>query len=575
MTAHSAILSRIHTHNIPTVNPCLPFQIPTHTTIKVAFIYYQSNSNPPTYCTTKNTTHTTKRTLWFQGTVDHPLPQKTTVAFHDMSTILTPNRQFRFLTLPTYQDISKSTKPLSLPDMTNFPFPLTSTQTTQKFIQFTLKNNLSSPKFQHLHYWGCHDLLAALDAYPNATVAYTDRSDDPTVDTPTGAAISFHITPPTTICNILPIKGSYPAEPYAIILFTYLPQMNTFSVPIVFAIDNLSFCSTLHQIQQLNAKPFASNANCFALWYNYIWNFLHNTQLHIIFTWIKGHADFVGNEHSERMCKWVSLNLPQHPENHNPDTSHFIYHNHTPVPGRITRKTVKHLLTRYKHNNIHLPSLTDFCAHTSWFSRIPFKWTNGLYCCTGFLPHYKLNTYHCPNSHTHHLLDPITTVTECKTAKPIRDLFFEVWQQLFKQTVTNWWQHATKGERRNYIRTLNFNSLSNALRHIPPNTPYFQHQQNLKAAFKYRRKRLQTALQETQTWLRLNPINDLHLLQLDSADSPWDNQYFIYSTSSHNPALLTYPKRTNTTVANKHPHKHRHVVISMVSIDSGFHGYHP
>ena len=112
MTAHSASFLGFHTHNIPTVSPCLPFQIPTHTTIEVAFIYYQSNSNPPTYSTTKNTTHTTKTTLWFQGTVDHPLPQKTTVTFPDMSTILTPNHQFRFLTLPTSQDIYKSTKPL-------------------------------------------------------------------------------------------------------------------------------------------------------------------------------------------------------------------------------------------------------------------------------------------------------------------------------------------------------------------------------------------------------------------------------------------------------------------------------
>ena len=373
------------------------------------------------------------------------------------------------------------------------------------------------------------------------------------MNTPSGATITFNTTPPTTICNTSPIKGSYPSEVYVIILFTYLQHVDTLSQPIIFAIDNLSVCSTLHQIQQLKTKPFASNANCFALWYNYTWEFLHNTQLRIIFTWIKGHADFDGNDHSDTISKWVSLNLHQHPEHHNPDTFHFIYHNHTPLPGRITRKTVKHLLPNHKHNNIHLPSSTDLYAHTSWFSRLPFKWTNGLYCCTGFLPHYKLNTYQCPKCHTHHPLDPITTVIECGTAKPVRDLFFEVWQQPFKQTVIDWWLHATKGERRNYIRTLIPNSLSNALREIPPDTPYFQHLQNLKTAFKYRRKRLKIALQETHTWLRQNPINDLHLLQPDSADNPWNNQYSIYSTSSYNPTLLTYPKRTNTTVANKHP----------------------
>ena len=43
MTAHSAKFLGFHTHNIPTVNPCLPSQIPTHKTIEFAFIYYQSD----------------------------------------------------------------------------------------------------------------------------------------------------------------------------------------------------------------------------------------------------------------------------------------------------------------------------------------------------------------------------------------------------------------------------------------------------------------------------------------------------------------------------------------------------
>ena len=158
MTAHSASFLGFHTHNIPTVNPCLPSQISTHTTIEVAFLYYQSNSHPPTYSITKNATHTTKTTQWFRGTVDHPTPQKTTVTFPDMSTILTPDHQFRFLTLPTSQDISKPTKSLSIPDTANFPYPFTSTTTTQNFIQLTLKNNFSPPNPQHLHYSGCHDL---------------------------------------------------------------------------------------------------------------------------------------------------------------------------------------------------------------------------------------------------------------------------------------------------------------------------------------------------------------------------------------------------------------------------------
>ena len=157
--------------------------------------------------------------------------------------------------------------------------------------------------------------------------------------------------------------------------------------------------------------------------------------------------------------------------------------------------------------------------------------------------HKRIVLLHCPKCHTHHPPDPITTVTECGAAKPVRDLFFEVWQQPFKQTVIDWWLHAPKGERRKYIRTLIPNSLSNSLRAIPPNTPYFQHLQNQKTAFKYRRKRLKTALQETQTWLRRNPINDLHLLQPDSEDNPWKKPILHLQHFVSQPHLVDLPTK--------------------------------
>ena len=118
----------------------------------------------------------------------------------------------------------------------------------------------------------------------------------------------------------------------------------------------------------------------------------------------------------------------------------------------------------------------------------PDYFLNGQTDCTVALVFFPITNLTHINAPSAHPLDPITTVTECGTAKPIRDLFFEVWQQPFKQTVIDWWQHATKGERRNYIRTLIPNSLSNALRGIPADTPYFHNLQNLKTAFKYRRK---------------------------------------------------------------------------------------
>ena len=52
MTASSAKFLGYHCHNIPNINPCLLNQLPAHTPTEIAFTYYQSATDPPTYSTT-------------------------------------------------------------------------------------------------------------------------------------------------------------------------------------------------------------------------------------------------------------------------------------------------------------------------------------------------------------------------------------------------------------------------------------------------------------------------------------------------------------------------------------------
>ena len=75
--------------------------------------------------------------------------------------------------------------------------------------------------------------------------------------------------------------------------------------PIIFAIDNLSTCLTLNTLLHFHSPPFTTSNNSFALWYNLIWHLLqHLKHIAILFTWIKGHADFPGNDAADSVSKW-------------------------------------------------------------------------------------------------------------------------------------------------------------------------------------------------------------------------------------------------------------------------------
>ena len=74
-----------------------------------------------------------------------------------------------------------------------------------------------------------------------------------------------------------------------------------------------------------------------------------------------------------------------------------------------------------------------------------------------------------------HPLDQITVVAECTATAHLRQAIINAWPPRFNDLISDWWTTATLGDRRNFIRTLIPNSLSNLLRSAPPALTYIQH----------------------------------------------------------------------------------------------------
>ena len=229
----------------------------------------------------------------------------------------------------------------------------------------------------------------------------------------------------------------------------------------------------------------------------------------------------------------------------------------------ISNKYTKHLLRVHAHNNIHLSLSTIFFLTSSWFSRLNFKWVNGLFSCKGYAAHYNLKDYTCPLCLTNHPLDPGSFTALCPSPKAahLRQLLDNTWSAPTRVIINKWYHFAPRGEKRNYIRTLIPNSLSNTLRTPPPNTSYATNKKNLLSELKARTKPLSTALLSICQWLQDNPIPNFDALVPISHRNPWAIPLSEFSTSATHPVKLSYSAFRNQPPINREPHSHRHTRI--------------
>ena len=133
----------------------------------------------------------------------------------------TGNELSPFITTPTH--------PICPTTLQDFPISHTTTLSTTHYFQLKSNHNIPLPNFSHLDYWGCHDLLNALQSNTTYSIIYTNGSDDPNSSNPSGSAAIISLQPNdhTIITSPSPLKGSYPAEIYAIIISLFYPQLTT------------------------------------------------------------------------------------------------------------------------------------------------------------------------------------------------------------------------------------------------------------------------------------------------------------------------------------------------------------
>ena len=403
----------IQTHNIPQHKPCQVRSPQLNSAFQVALLDLNNdNSN-----------------VWYPGTTILHNVHSTSVRFSDNIFNLHDTHHFSFITEKGNELSSFITTPthrIRPTTLHDFPISYTTTLSTTHFFQLKSNHNIPLPNFSHLNYWGCHHLLNALQSNTIYCIIYTDGSNDPNSCNPSRSAaiVSLQpnnhiiITPPS------PLKGSYPAEISAIIISLLYPQLTTLPQPIIFAIDNLSTCITLNTLFHFKPSPLHHWQHLLCTIVQPYMTFLQRWKhVTILFTWIKGHANFPGNDFADSVSKW--------------STTHFDYllsatattHlaiNRTPLPSKITSKPTKHKFPAHQHNNIHLSPSNHFFLKSSWFSIFTFKWVLGPFSCKGYQPHFILNTYLCPLCDHHHALDPITFVTQCHTTNAIRHKFFNI-----------------------------------------------------------------------------------------------------------------------------------------------------
>ena len=144
MTASSANFLGYYCHNIPHIDLCLLHQLPTHSPTEIAFNYYQSTTDPPTYSLTQNAQHPKGTTIWHSGTLDHPNQHKTTATFPDMTVQITDNNRFSLPTDTTNNPkaLSFATKPPNPRDTSSFPYAFSNSQFNPLILQFTLVHNV-------------------------------------------------------------------------------------------------------------------------------------------------------------------------------------------------------------------------------------------------------------------------------------------------------------------------------------------------------------------------------------------------------------------------------------------------
>ena len=295
----------------------------------------------------------------------------------------------------------------------------------------------------------------------------------------------------------------------------------------------LKVVSTLQKCQVRRPSPFQDDT-----WTVAIHSALRliTNPLHIM--WIKGHANFIGNEICDHFSKWAAHSLIFTPEH--PPPPHWAQWRYTTCLSSTSFKVqqLRHLLPRHSHSNIAVGRSFSLYNKTSWFSSLFFKLASGCYNVHGYQWSNMLRDYHCSRCGQHHPFDPVSCLAFCTALDQHVQAYVSSWGTLFSPIVLHWWLSGpSKADRRNFMRTLVPKSLWSCLSNpIPGSTPA-EHRAMLGLALEERVKHLDKAVHQAHDWLCSNPLPWDPILWAHPSDplNPFSVSHGAFSTSVHMP----------------------------------------
>ena len=173
-------------------------------------------------------------------------------------------------------------------------------------------------------------------------------------------------------------------------------------------IDNDQVVSTDLKRKAFEPSPFREDT----------WTIAVHSALRLIVSplnvlWIKGHANFFGNEISDSFSKWAAHRLIFTPDLPPPPPLGSVAVHHLPLLHKIKAQQFRHLLPQHSHNNIAIGPSFSLHNMASWFSSLFFKFAAGCYNVHSYQWSNMPQDYPCPMCRQHHPLDPVSCLAFC------------------------------------------------------------------------------------------------------------------------------------------------------------------
>ena len=384
--------------------------------------------------------------------------------------------------------------------------------------------------------WGCHDAAEALTRPPTPGLQrvwlYSDGSSG---ESGHAAAVTALLPDGTTrvLCLSSPHPSSLGSEFWGAVAAIRWIHRELSQYEVCLLIDNEQVVSTLQKCQVYRPSPFQDDTWTVAVHSALL---LITNPLHIM--WIKGHANFIGNEICDHFSKWAAHSLIFTPDLLPPPPLGSVAVHYLPVLHKFKVQQFRHLLPQHSHSNIAVDPSFSLYNNASWFSSLFFKLASGCYNVHGYQWSNMLHDYHCSRCGQHHPFDPLSCLAFCKALDQHVQAYVSSWGPLFSPIVLHWWLSGpSKADRRNFMRTLVPKSLWSCLSKPIPGSTRAEHRAMLGLALEERVKHLDKAVHQAHDWLCSNPLPWDPILWAHPSDplNPFSVSHGAFSTSVHMP----------------------------------------